>query len=93
MQVDPTRSVTLAPNHSIEVGRATWNQSETSIRNRYDQANGRINVRASSELPLPDLEPVMQAAAQNDLLDCATCARIIQAFAASIERRARAAGI
>ncbi len=86
-------SVPQGPRHSIEIGQATWDPSQNSIRNRYDQANGRFSVRASSELPLADLEPIMREVAQRDLLTPSALARIMQELAASIQRQATAAGI
>jgi hypothetical protein len=88
MTPDPTRTIPISDYHCIEVGAATWNPEETSIRSRYDAPDsGRFSPHASSELPLEDLLPIMQAAGRDDLLDSFTCARIISALAASIERQ------
>jgi hypothetical protein len=77
----------LFPGHSIEVGGSSWDGRETSICSRYDNDDGTSNPHCSSELPLDDLRPIMEVAAQNDLLDSATCAAIIEALAASIQRQ------
>ena len=41
-------------NHSIEWGVSTWNQTEFSIRNRYNTSNGKFNKSGSSEIPWDD---------------------------------------
>lgn len=86
MKPDPTKTVQISPTHSIEVGESTWNSAETSIRNRYD-ASGRFSRSGSSELPLDDLQPIMEAAANHDLLEPKVCALIIEALAKSIQRQ------
>lgn len=80
-------TIDLGNNHLIEIGEATWNDSEISIRNRYPTSNGGFSPHRSSEIPLGDLEPIMVAIAQRDLLDDATTARLIEALAASLARR------
>lgn len=90
MTPNPTKTRTLSPSHCIEVGASTWNPSETSIRCRYeDPESGRFSPHGSSEIPLEDLQHVMEVAAENDLLDVATCAKIIEAIARSIQRQVR----
>jgi hypothetical protein len=88
MQVDHSKTRVINHHHSIEVGQSSWDPTETSIRCRYDDpATGRFSPHGSSELPLHDLHPLMEVAAQQDLLDSSECAAIIQALAASIQRQ------
>lgn len=87
MIVDHSKTRHISPGHSIEVGGSSWDPDETSIRCRYDLPNGRFSPHQSSEVPLPDLRPMLEVASENDLLDPATCAAIIQALAASIRRQ------
>lgn len=88
MQVDHTKTRVINHRHSFEVGQSSWDPAETSIRCRYDgAATGRFSPHGSSELPLHDLQPLMEVAAQHDLLDVAECAAIIQVLAASIQRQ------
>lgn len=90
MEVDQTRTRTIDHRHSFEVGQSSWDSNEPSIRCRYDDATtGRFSPHGSSELPLHDLQPLMEVAAQNDLLDACTCAAIIHALAESIQRQSR----
>lgn len=45
------------PEHSIEWGEATWNSSEFSIRNRYDNSTtGKFNKAGSGEIPWEDFK-------------------------------------
>jgi hypothetical protein len=88
MEVQHT--ITITDQHRIEIGSASWDATHTSIRNRYDGDTGRFSPRASSEIPLHDLEPLMRAVAQFHLIDPASCARIIAVLAASIEHQAAA---
>jgi hypothetical protein len=88
MEVDPTKTRVIDHRHSFEVGNSSWDPSETSIRCRYDDpTTGRFSPHGSRELPLHDLQPLMEVAAENDLLEPSECAAIIQALAASIQRQ------
>jgi hypothetical protein len=88
MEVDPTRTRTIDHRHSFEVGNSSWDPAERSIRCRYNDAiTGRFSPHGSSELPLHDLQPLMEVAAQYDLLGTSECAAIIHALAASIQRQ------
>lgn len=94
MVPDPARTVVLSQHHRIEIGTSSWDPSATSIRNRYDDpGTRRFSPHGSSELPLGDLEPIMAAASRHDLLNPATCARLIQVLAASIERQVIAGAV
>lgn len=87
MQVDPTKTRIIAPGHSIEVGQSSWDPKEESIRSRYDGPTGHFSPRGSSELPLYDLVPLLETAADNDLLGPNECATIMKALAESIRRQ------
>ncbi|MFV8280538.1 hypothetical protein ACNKXS_03285 [Christiangramia marina] len=50
---------TLGFGHSIEWGEATWDNTENSIRNRYDNADNKFNVRGSSEVPWTDFNTMI----------------------------------
>lgn len=89
MQVRHT--VDLGGGHLIEVGGATWNPQETSVRNRYPTSDGRFNRHSSSEIPLDDLEPILAAVASHDLISPDMAARIIESLARSIERQSMTA--
>jgi len=88
MEVDQTKTRVIDDRHSFEVGKSSWDSDETSIRCRYnDEETGRFSPHGSSELPLHDLQPLMEVAGENDLLSPSECAAIIQALAASIRRQ------
>lgn len=84
--------IDLGDDHHIEIGDATWDDSEISIRNRYPTSNGGFSPHSSSEIPLSDLESILAAVAERDLLDGAATVRLIEALAASLSRRI-AAGV
>ena len=84
MKVQDT--INLGNEHVIEIGDATWDSSQTSVRNRYPTSNGGFSPRSSSEIPLGDLGPIVTALAQRDLLDIATITQMIETLAASLGR-------
>lgn len=45
----------LESGHSIEIGWSSWNDSELSVRDRYDLPSGKFTPHNSSEVPLKDL--------------------------------------
>ena len=79
--------VPIKPGHSFEFGAATWDPTERSVRNRKDGPTGRFSPRASSEMPMGDLEGIVIEAGDRDQFDSKGCARMIKALAASIERQ------
>lgn len=81
-------SVDLGNGHLIEIGAATWDENTTSVRNRYPTSTGGFNPRSSSEIPLDDIEYLVVAVGERDLLDVPTCARIISILSASVARSA-----
>lgn len=79
--------VDLGNGHLIEIGQSTWDDGEISVRNRYPTANGGYNWNSSSEIPLNDLRPIVEAIAERDLFDVSTTALLIEVLAASLTRR------
>jgi hypothetical protein len=73
--------------HSIEIGEATWDSTDISIRNRYETSTGGFSPRSSSEFPIHDLVPLATFAAKHDQLSAAQCAEMIIELAASIKRQ------
>jgi len=69
MDVDHSKTRIIDNSHCFEVGISSWSKTETSIRCRYDHPEtGRFSPHGSSELPLHDLQPLIEVAAENDLL-------------------------
>jgi hypothetical protein len=85
MKVQQVRD--LGNGHSIEIGISTWSDGERSIRDRYATSTGGFSPRSSSEVPMDDLVPMLEFAAQHDELSVAQCARTIAALSMSIQRR------
>ena len=53
--------------HSIEWGDATWNDSEKSIRNRYDNVTtGKFNKSGSGEIPWEDFKLMIKESIKRD---------------------------
>lgn len=73
--------------HVIEIGRATWDDDETSVRNRYPTSNGGFSPRSSSELPVRDLDTLLGAVAAEDLIKPEALAGMISALSASLHRQ------
>ena len=51
MTVDNTKTIIIDSEHSIEIGGASWDPAELSIRRRKD-TNGRFDVHSSSEISI-----------------------------------------
>lgn len=54
-----TDRIPIGTHHSIEWGEATWDNSDFSIRNRYDKEDGGFNYAGSSELPWTDFNQMI----------------------------------
>ena len=55
--MDVKDKIVISKEHSIEWGKASWDNTGNSIRNRYDNAtNGRFNKSGSSEIPWNDFK-------------------------------------
>ena len=84
MKVQDT--IDLGDGHLIEIGDASWDGSQTSVRNRYPTSNGGFGPRSSGEIALGDLPAIVTTVAQRDLLDVATITSLIAALTASRDR-------
>ena len=90
MDVNPLLTQRIDENHHIEIGGASWDPTETSIRRRYDNpVSGKFSPHGSSELPLYALNDLIRVACENDILDAESCSLMIQNLAASLARQAR----
>lgn len=49
------RTVEIDDVHRIEVGRSSWDSNVISVRNRYDNVEGKFNHAGSSEVSMRDL--------------------------------------
>ncbi len=75
-------SLEIADGHTIEWGHSTWDPQATSIRNRYEP----FSPHSASEFPIEDLEHLVIAAANWNLLDTGRMARMIEALAVSLRQ-------
>lgn len=75
----------LGDKHFIEIGEATWDPNDRSVRDRWPAASpSGFNPHSSSEVPISSLVPMLTFVAQHDELSAAECAEIIVALADSI---------
>jgi hypothetical protein len=81
------QNINLGNGHSIEIGAATWDSKDRSVRNRYQTASGGFSPHSSSEVPVGDLVPMIELVAKCDDLSIDQCARIINALSASLLRQ------
>ncbi|WP_263820012.1 hypothetical protein [Salinibacter sp.] len=77
----------ISDTHSIEWGKASWDDKEKSIRNRYDTESGRFTPHNASEIPFGDLERLVVESAKRDHISSQMAARMIEELAASISRQ------
>ena len=85
--MDVTKTKSLGGGHSIEIGKATWDSEEISIRNRYPTSKGGFSPRSSSEIPLKDVVELITVIADEDLYDPKILAGIIENLSKSIIRQ------
>ncbi len=83
------RAKDLGEGHLLESGRATWDDSQTSIRNRYPTKNDGFNPHSSSEIPLVDISELAIFAAEQDLLNQTELIQILSAVSASLVRQSK----
>jgi len=81
-------TVDLGEGHLIEFGAATWDESQTSIRNRYPTSTGGFSPRSSSEIPIRDMVRLTIETFRHDLMTIREATDIIRAAAEFIERQA-----
>ena len=72
-----TKSKDLSDGHLIEIGKATWDDTQTSVRNRYPTKTGGFSPRSSSEIPLGDIPEIVTVVAEEDLLSLKELAKSI----------------
>ena len=87
MQVTKSKPILNCPGQTIEIGKATWDDQETSVRNRYPTKTGGFSPRSSSEIPLGDVKEIVSVVADNDLLDPKVLADMIGALSDSLSRQ------
>lgn len=87
MKVTKTKNVATYKGHKLEIGRATWNDKETSIRNRYPTKTGGFSPHSSSEIPLADVREIVLFAADQDSLKPKEIAEMIASLSASLSRK------
>jgi hypothetical protein len=85
MQVE--REVPVGDGHTIEFGRATWDEESSSVRNRYLTATGGFSPHSSSEMPIKDVVYIAVETLRMDLLSQVDTLQIIQAAIDSLGRR------
>jgi hypothetical protein len=73
-------------SHSIEIGKSTWDSSEQSLRNRYDQQNGKFDPKSSSEIPRNDLILIIRESINNDLLTGAELVETLEIIINKLKR-------
>jgi len=62
------KKIELGNGHSIEFGRATWDERSVSIRNRYPTSTGGFSPRSSSEIPIEDVKIIVMESVRNGYL-------------------------
>ena len=75
-------SISITNSHSIEWGYSTWDSQATSIRNRYEP----FSPHSASEFPIEDLEHLVTAASNWNLLDRSSMIRMIESLAISLRQ-------
>ena len=79
-------SPTDAGGHEIEVGECSWGDGGTSVRSRRRNRAGGFNAK-SPEIPISDLPWIIEAAANENVLDESALTRIIVAASDALARR------
>ena len=85
MQVTKTKD--LGHGHKIELGKATWDGTQMSVRNRYPTSTGGFSPRSSSELPLDDVAEIVTVVAEEDLFSPSELVEMISTLSASLKRQ------
>lgn len=76
MKVEKT--IELGNGHKIEFGKATWNASATSLRNRYPTSKGGFSPRSSSEIPIEDVKIILKESVRNGYISNAELIEIAE---------------
>lgn len=83
--MDVTDKITTSEIHSIEWGNATWNPSDVSIRNRYDNAQGgRFNHAGSAEIPWEDFKTMIHESIRRNHLSNSELGEILDEISARL---------
>ena len=82
-----TKTKDLGDGHKIEIGKATWDEEDTSIRNRYPTSTGGFSPHSSSEIPLHDVPEIVSMVIDEDLLSPKELCDLINGISKSIERQ------
>lgn len=87
MQVVKTKD--LGDGHKIEIGKATWDEDQTSVRNRYPTATGGFSPRSSSEIPLDDVSEILTMVTDEDLIAPPELVNLIVSLSESLKRQVK----
>lgn len=87
MNIDETLDVGMG--QSVEIGTTENGACRRVVRKAKQSGNGIEHDGPSAEIPIDDIEAVVRAVAERDLLGLPATARILACLAASIERRTR----
>ncbi|MEI9934574.1 MAG: hypothetical protein WDM71_06910 [Ferruginibacter sp.] len=89
MKVDETKTVIIDSEHSIEIGGASWDENELTIRRRKD-LNGRFDVHSSSEIPISghlNISHLLIECLKNDLISPSAMTNILNEVIDSSKRQ------
>ena len=75
--------------HSIEFKSSSWDDNEISIRNRYNQDNGRFDRSSSSELTFIDLHRLTVETLKRDYFNEQQCVVLLREIAEALDRKAK----
>lgn len=83
MKVEKT--IELGNGHKIEFGKATWNISATSLRNRYPTSKGGFSPRSSSEIPIEDVKIILKESVKNGYIPKSELIEIAEACISALK--------
>ena len=89
MKVEETAD--LGDGHTIEFGRATWDEERPSVRNRYETSTGGFSPHSSSEIPLGDVKLIVEETAKQGLFSPEDARRMIVALTDALVAKAEEA--
>jgi len=76
MKVEKT--IELGNGHEIDFGKATWDESTVSLRNRYLTSNGAFSPRSSGEIPIEDIKILVKESIKNGFVSNAELIEIAE---------------
>lgn len=83
--MDVLDKYTNTASHSIEWGNATWDVTDYSIRNRYDNVTtGKFNKAGSGEIPWADFKLMIKQSIIRKRLSSSELAEILKDIASVI---------